>query len=123
MTNKKPTSEAMSQGDVNVTGGLLAEVQAALSEASSRETSFDAFNIADLLGADDDRLGRVAPVSSTFCDGTMVYIYRVDEPSKRSVFVASAHSDGGVCIGWAGPFETEAKAREAYKAHEGWTEF
>jgi hypothetical protein len=39
---------------------------------------------------------RVEMVSSTFARDTIIYIYAVPEPGKRTRFICSYHSDGGV---------------------------
>jgi hypothetical protein len=65
----------------------------------------------------------VEMVTSTFARDTMIYIYAVSEPGKGTKFISSRHSDGGVVVGYGGPWQSLGAAKKANEpAPEGWTD-
>lgn len=100
---------------------FVARVRLALMSAASQQVAFDPLQLEDLLPDLDSASANVEAVASTYCDDSMLYIYRVTEPGQPDSYLASCHGDGGVCIGSAGPFQTEAEAMTVCVATEGWT--
>ncbi len=98
------------------------EISSALSAAVRKGMSFDPFSMNDLLPSDSEA-GSIEVLSSTFSeDGLMVHIYRVAQGASGTVFFASAHGDGGVCVGWSGPSDNVRTLQELYPTNEGWTD-
>ncbi len=100
--------------------------QAVLNEFESAilsDRAFDPFSVADLLPCEDET-PEIEVVASTFTsEALMVHIYRVTESDGKRVWIASEHSDDGVCVGKNGPEIDLAILKSAYPAPEGWTDY
>ena len=87
----------------------------------SYEHAVSALDIEDL--ADRDAGEQVRWVSSTYVSHNLVNIFICSALNERDSVILTRHSDGGVMVGWEGPWNTVKSAKKAVrKVPEGWTD-
>jgi hypothetical protein len=73
--------------------------------------------------ADRDAGEKVRWVSSTYVSHNLINIFVCSALNQRDSVILTRHSDGGVMVGWEGPWDTVKAAKNAVgKAPEGWTD-
>jgi hypothetical protein len=90
-----------------------------MDEAEAHETPVGAPDIEDL--ADRNAGEQVRWVSSTYKSYNLINIFICSALNERDSVILTRHSDGGVMVGWEGPWNTVKSAKKAVgKVPEGW---
>jgi hypothetical protein len=93
-----------------------------LSDASNNDRSLDPFDFPEETSLEDNQ--RVEPICSTYTNGNMVNIYKVEDGVNSIFFIYSIHGDGGTVLDFGGPFASLDAAKGKFgKVKEGWTFF
>lgn len=99
---------------------LIASLLSELEDFVSKELSLSADDFPQDTLLDDDQV--VSWVSSTFDGLNMINIYEISEPGASPRYIASGHSDGGVVIFAAGPWDSLDAAEASFGyIDEEWT--
>lgn len=99
---------------------LVTSLLSELEDFVSKELSLSADDFPQDTNLDDEQI--VSWVSSTFDGLHMINIYEVSTPGASPRYIASGHSDGGVVIFAAGPWDSLDTAEESFgDIPEEWT--
>jgi hypothetical protein len=99
---------------------LVASLLSELEERVSKELSLSADQFPEDTLLEDDE--EVSWVSSTFDGLNMINIYEIGEPGASPRYIASGHSDGGVVVFAAGPWDSLDAAEASFgDIEEDWT--
>lgn len=93
-----------------------------LSDASNKDRSLDPFLFPEETSLEDNQ--RVEPICSTYTNQNMVNVYKVEDGTNSIFYIYSIHDDGGIVLGFGGPFASIDAAKSKFgEVEEGWTFF
>jgi hypothetical protein len=92
-----------------------------LADGVADQICIDAAELASSVDLDDDQ--ELTWLASSRIDGTVVHIFFCEADGEQEQFINTQHGEGGLLIGFTGPFQSYAEAKgDAGPSSQGWTE-